>query len=665
MTEAPSSKGAPQTARLEAAIRQAARQEQFLDIVSRDEAWARWTKAFALKPLGMESVALAQGLGRVLAETVRAPEDAPFFDRSNVDGFALRAADTLAATEAQPKILRLNGEVLACGMAPQIEIRPGTATTIATGGMIPRGADAVVMIEHTAFREGPSGPEVEITRAAAPGQFVTHAGSDIAKGETLLHAGQILGAREIAMLAATGLSEICVWRKPKVAVLSTGDELLPPGGKIAPGRVFDSNGAAIAAFVAENGGEPIACGIFRDDLATLEKAFRDALAKADIVVLSGGTSKGAGDLSQKVLARLENVEIAVHGVALKPGKPLCLAVAGGKPVAVLPGFPTSAMFTFHAFVAPVVRALAGLPSHDDVAVEATMPVRLPSERGRTEFAMVSLSAGEEGLKAFPLGKGSGAVTAFGRADGFVEIAALADGLPAGAPVPVKLISKTARAPDLTVAGSHCVGLDILLERLAEKGMRDVRLMAIGSMGGLSAARRGECDLAPIHLMDEKTGGYNRHLMGDGLTLVEGWRRVQGLVFRRDDPRFIGKPVEEAVVAALADETCLMVNRNQGAGTRIVIETLLKRARPPGYFNQPKSHNAAAAAIAQGRADWGVAIETVARDYGLGFTPIGEEHYDFALVEARSDRPAVALFLETLRDKETRRRLVAAGFTPAP
>ncbi len=644
------------------AVRAAARQEQFLDVIAADAAKARFERHLDLSPLPAETVALDATLGRVLAADVAAPTDVPPFDRSNVDGFALRAADTAGATEATPRRLALNAQVLVCGRAPRIAVAPGTATTIATGGVVPRGADAVMMIEHTELIEAREGPAIDLRRAVAPGQFIAYAGSDIARGETLLRRGVRLSSREIGMLAACGFAEVSVVRRPRVAVLSTGDELVTPGNPLRPGAVYDSNGAILAAAVTEQGGEPAVYGAFPDDEAALAAVLRRALTECDMVVLSGGTSKGAGDLSYRVVSQHGEPGVIVHGVALKPGKPLCLAVAEGKPIAVLPGFPTSAIFTFHAFIAPVIRAKAGLPTEAAVTVEATVPMRIPSELGRKEFVLVALAQGADGPIAFPIPKGSGSVTTFSQADGFLEVDALASAVDAGTRTSVTLIGQS-HAPDLVIAGSHCVALDVVLGALSDQGVA-ARSIAIGSLGGVAAVRRGECDFAPIHLMDPATGIYNEQYAGDGLMLVRGWQRMQGIVYRSGDARFEGRTAQDALKAALADPACLMVNRNAGAGTRVLIDQLLGKARPAGYGNQPRSHNAVAAAVAQGRADCGVAIASVAAMYGLGFLPLAPENYDFLLVESRRARPAVAAFLKALADPAVRRQITALGMVPA-
>jgi putative molybdopterin biosynthesis protein len=646
-------------------------QQQFLQVLDRDEAERRFRSALNLVPLGIEMVALDAALGRVLAADVVSLVDVPSFDRANVDGFAVIAEDTYGASEEVPRMVTLADEVLHTGVVPTTVVMRGHAAAIATGGMMPRGADAVVMVEHADAQPVASGAgqtwQLRVGRAVASGNGVSFAGTDITAGETVLRRGQVLTSRDTGVLAAIGVAGVDVWRRPVVAILSTGDEIIAPGQPMEPARVYDSNAQILADAVRELGAEPLRLGIVRDDAEALRAAVREAVAAADVVLLSGGTSKGAGDVSYRVVAELTDPGIVAHGVALKPGKPICLAVTRGKPVVVLPGFPTSAIFTFHEFVAPVLRAMAGRPDDQRATVLARLAVRVNSEVGRTEYLLVGLveqvsgSAGEPTLTAYPMGQGSGSVTAFSRADGFTTIARHEEIVPAGTTMTVQLLGQGLQLADLVVIGSHCVGLDYLLGVLQQQGVR-TKFLAVGSLGGLEAARRGECDVAGVHLLDPATGEYNRPFLGSGLTLVPGYGRMQGIVFRHGDVRFEGRTVVDGVEAALADPSCVMVNRNQGSGTRVVIDGLLGGAKPPGHAVQPRTHNAVAAAVAQGRADWGVTIDTVARRAGLGFIPVQHEQYDFVVPAARAQRAAVQTFCAVLRDPLTRDALTGLGMT---
>ena len=407
--------------------------------------------------------------------------------------------------------------------------------------MLPRGADAVVMIEHADVHGG----NVVIRRAVSPGSGISFAGSDIAAGETVLRVGTVLTSRETGVLAAIGENRVAVCRQPRVAIISTGNEIIAPGEPMRPAHVYDSNSQILADAVRELGGLPHFCGIVRDDLDELRKVLHAALAESDVVLLSGGTSKGQGDLCYRVVAELTDPGIVAHGVALKPGKPLCLAATSGKPVVILPGFPTSAIFTFHEFVAPVIVRLAGRPPQSQETLTATLAVKTNSEIGRTEYLLVGLVETEQGLSAFPMGKGSGSVTTFSRADGFVTIPRHVEIIEAGEPVEVRLIGRGLALADLVVIGSHCLGLDYLLSELQRRGVTaTVKLLTVGSSAGLAAAKRGECDLAGIHLLDPTTGEYNRPFLSEGLTLVEGYRRLQGIVFRRGDARFEGRSITD-------------------------------------------------------------------------------------------------------------------------
>lgn len=295
-------------------------QDQFLDVIDRDEAERRFHAALDLRPLAAEIISLDAALYRVLARDVLAPIDVPGFDRSNVDGFAVRAEDTFGSNDEQPAILHLNAETLSTGVAPKQTVSAGSATAIATGAVVPRGADAVVMIEFTEIIQ----QRLHVSRPVTPGANITFAGTDIGRGETVLRRGELLTSRETGVLAALGIRSVSVVRRPRVAIVSTGDEIIAPGTPMQTGQVYDSNAVILADAVRELGGEPAAFGIVPDDRKALESVLRNAL-ECDVLLLSGGTSKGPGDVSYRVIAELGQPGIIVHGVALKPGKPLCLA----------------------------------------------------------------------------------------------------------------------------------------------------------------------------------------------------------------------------------------------------------------------------------------------------------------------------------------------------
>ncbi len=643
-------------------------QEQFLQVVDRDEAEQRFRAALDLTPRGIERIPLDQALGRILAADVLAPVDVPSFDRSNVDGFAVVAEDTFGASEEVPRALRLIQEHIHTGVVPATSLSRGDAAAIATGGMVPRGADAVVMVEHADVRSG----VLRVARAVTAGAGVSFAGTDVTTGETVLRQGQLLTSRDTGVLAAIGVAYVDVWRKPVVAILSTGDEIIAPGEPMQPARVYDSNAQVLSDAVREAGGEPARLGIVGDDVTVLRGRLRQALEFADVVLVSGGTSKGAGDVSFRVVAELRDPGIVAHGVALKPGKPICLAATAGRAVVVLPGFPTSAIFTFHEFVAPVLRMLAGRAAEERAVVQARLAVKVNSEIGRTEYLLVGLvdtrdSGGVLGqadgtaatLAAYPMGQGSGSVTTFSRADGFATIDRHQEIVEAGTIVDVQLLGRDLQLAELVVIGSHCIGLDYLLGEFHRRGVR-TKFLAVGSVAGLDAARRGECDLAGVHLLDVATGEYNRPFLTDELELIRGYGRLQGIVFRPGDERFDGRSAEDAVAGALKDARCVMVNRNPGSGTRALIDRLLGGLRPSGYAVQPRNHHAVAAAVRQKRADWGVTLDTVARGAGLGFIPIQAEQYDFIVPRARLQRPAVQAFKALLQDSAVRAALQRLG-----
>ncbi|MDP6655042.1 MAG: molybdopterin biosynthesis protein [SAR324 cluster bacterium] len=640
------------------------KQQQFLNLATAEEAEERFWEAVQPQPLGEELVMLEDAHGRILACDIVARHNVPYFDRSNFDGFALRAEDTFGAQETAPVLLTLNPEILACGVVPQEDVAPGTATTISTGGVLPRGADGVVMIENTFPLKNaePAENMIQVLKPIVPNAGVSLAGSDIGAGEVVLRIGELLGYRETGTLAALGEANVSVWRRPKVAVISTGDELIAPGEQMEMGKVYDSNSTVIAHAVEELGCEAVRFGIVPDDEAQLETVLRNALA-LDFVLLSGGTSKGEGDLNYRVFEKFRNPGVLVHGVSLKPGKPLCLAVLDGIPAAILPGFPTSSTFTFSKFIAPVLRKLAGLTPERSAHVQANVPLRLNSDKGRTEFNLVHLVRNEDGFSAYSTGKGSGSITGFARADGFMEIPRTTEMLEAGEETTIHLLGESTRPSDLIIIGSHCVGLDFLLGEMQKRGV-SCKFLAVGSMGGILAAQRGECDLAGTHLLDVASNQYNSHLLTAELALIKGYRRSQGLLFRKDDSRFalVKQNIQETIRQLMENQNVRMINRNLGSGTRVLLDRLLAGQRPSGFFQEAKSHNSVAAAIAQKRADWGIAIRSVAEDSGLDFFPMQDEEYDFIIPNKRLNRPEVRQFINLLQEANIQSQLNKLGLS---
>lgn len=605
-----------------------------------------------MNPLGSEVVALPECLGRILAVDVVASTNVPCFDRSNFDGYAVDSNDTIGASENAPAFLNLRPESIAAGDGCDFQLNANEAASVSTGGMIPRRANAVCLVEHTDVQQADGSERLVIKKSVFPGSGISFAGTDISHGETVLRAGQHLTSRETGVLAAIGETEACVFRRPKVAVISTGNEIIAPGQEMKPGLVYDSNARMIADAVRELGGEAIEMGIAIDDLQQLNSIVQQALENADIILLSGGTSKGDGDLSYQVVSKFNDPGIVAHGVALKPGKPICLAVTKQKPVVVLPGFPTSAIFTFHEFVAPVIRKFAGAGTEEKRVVNATLATKANSEIGRTEYLLVGLTKqanpnSESSFRAFPMGKGSGSVTTFSQADGFITIDRHTEIIDANSVVDVQLIGRDIRPADLVVIGSHCVVLDKILSKVQRAGFQ-VKFIAVGSMGGLRAVQNGDCDVAGIHLLDAKSGQYNAPFLSDDLMLLTGYQRTQGFVFRKADHRFANQQGREAIESAIRNPSCLMINRNQGSGTRILIDQLISQiddsgTKPLGYEKQTSNHHAVCAAIAQNRADWGIAIEAAVNDLSLSFLPIENECYDFVVQNNRKANPALDLF----------------------
>jgi putative molybdopterin biosynthesis protein len=390
----------------------------FKKLVSFDEAKQIIAKNFSPKPVGKEAVPLEHAYNRVLAEDVVAPIAVPPFNRSTVDGYAVRAQDTFGADEDSPITLKLRGRVKV-GEPPKVIIEKGMAAKIVTGAVLPEGADAVVMFENTVEKEG----LVMVYTSVSKGDNVMKAGSDISKGEAVLKKGWALTAYEIGVLAALGITKIKVYRRPRVAVISTGAEIIEPGKPLSTGKIYDINAYALGAAVLECGSEPLNLGIVEDESHKIEEALKKALSTADLVITSGGVSVGPTDIIPKVLNTMGKPGVIVCGIAIKPGKPATIAVIDGKPIFSLPGNPASALLVFHLFVRPILLGMAGRPMEQPKTLRALAATRMFAARGRRTFVTVRLTRDKTGeFVASPVPFGlSGAIMTLSKADGFIEI----------------------------------------------------------------------------------------------------------------------------------------------------------------------------------------------------------------------------------------------------
>ena len=369
-------------------------------------------------PLGSEEVPLSEAYNRVLRENVVSSLDIPPFNRSTVDGFAVKAEDTFGAEENQPLTLSIGGAVN-IGEPPKICLAKGEAAVIATGAPIPDGADAVVMVEDTDMKTG----ELRVYRAVTKDANVMKRGTDIRKGETVLKMGQVLGAPEIGVLAALGLATVKVQKTPCVAVLSTGGEIIEPGKDLPYGKIYDINAYSLSTAVRESGGKPVNLGVVPDDKTALRKALQHALRSADMVLTSGGVSVGPHDIMPQIVDSLGEPGVLVSGIAVKPGKPTTIALVGKKPVFSLPGHPTSALLIFQLLARPIIQIMSGKPATKPKTIKASAATRMFSARGRRTYVMVKLKRKKKNRLVAELVEtgASGAITTLAKADGFVEI----------------------------------------------------------------------------------------------------------------------------------------------------------------------------------------------------------------------------------------------------
>jgi len=627
----------------------------FRDLCSLEDAFSTLEENWRPEALSTERVPITDSVGRVLANDIHSAIDVPGFDRAAMDGFAVRAEDTFTADEQHPVQLRVLGRVDAGDAADHL-VSIGDAVEVATGAPVPRGANAVVMVEFTKSTSN----GVAIYKPVTPGENIAGAGTDIAAGELLLRKLQKLTSRDIGLLAGIGLEQVEVYRKPRVTVFSSGNELIAQGQPLAFAKLYDINGPTLLASILDCGGDPSFMGVLPDDYSILKSRIESALASADIVLTSGSTSSGPGDMIYRVVDELGEPGVLVHGLTLKPGKPALIGLVRGKPIFGLPGYPTSALMIFHILVAPFIRRLGNMSDVEPTKVSASSPMKFSKARGRRELVPVQIiTQPNNKLLAYPMQSGSGAVSSFSMADGFADIPETQEFIDEGEELEIELFGKELVLPSLVAIGSHCIGIDIAFALLRRADSRFLgRTINVGSTGGFHAVQRGEADLAGVHLLDEKTGEYNTpfvrffHLENSAV-LVRGYNREQGLMVKPGNPAAI-KSIEDVVKSRVR-----FVNRNRGSGTRLLIDKHFRElalnedistitSRVDGYGYEVKSHSAVAAAIKNDRADVGYGIRTAAVLAGLDFVKTDDERYDFLIPRSRLAKPSVKAFLDLLR-----------------
>jgi putative molybdopterin biosynthesis protein len=613
--------------------------KEFRELISVDKAHEIISKLTLVRRT--EKIALQRALGRTLAEDVTSRVDVPSFDRAAMDGFALIARDTYSAREDAPVRLPLLGSIEA-GVLPKFEVHSGQAVEIATGAMMPKGANAEVMIEHV----GVEAKGIAIKKPVTIHENVISAGSDVMAGELVLRRGAVLTERDIGALATIGCREVNVFEQPRVGILATGNEIVPPGSALTPGKVYDVNTYSVGAAVEASGGKPLYYGIVGDDIDQIERVIADALYECDMVISSGSTSAGQGDVVYRIA---EKGKLLAHGVSIKPGKPLIIAELEGKPFFGLPGYPVSALMVYYVFIDPFIRGGAK-PSRK---VRARLGIEVHSEP-RHQLLPVNLVRS----LAYPVFASSDAITTL-LSDGFLEIPEHTEILDENEEVEVTLFGEF-ELTDLMFIGSHDIGVDILFQMIEDVAPH-IKVVNVGSQGGLVAVRKGIADIAGTHLLSA-SGEYNLPFLQEfglhNVALVKGYMRQQGIITRKGE-----------MISLDSLPEMQFINRNAGSGTRVLTDTLLQKIATTrglaldeftqsikGYDYEARTHSAVASAVKFGKADAGIGIKPVADLNGLEFHPLADEEYDFVIPLNRFEELPITRFLQALRSQEFASRL---------
>lgn len=615
-----------------------------------EEALAEYMEALeaagALKPQ-IEWVDTYESLGRQTAGPVFAKCCSPLFNAAAMDGIAVRAAATKGASESRPLTLKLGEDY----------------KIVDTGDPVKAPFDAVIMAEDIIEMDDET---VQILASVPGWNHVRSIGEDIVAGEMILQTGHCIRPVDLGVLLASGNLQVPVYKKPQVAIIPTGTEIIQPKDEPQEGDIIDSNSGMFAGQVTEAGGVPNRMPIVEDDYEKIKKTILQALETNDMVLINAGSSAGTEDYTVHILREIG--QVVVHGVAMKPGKPVILAIVNGKPVIGLPGYPVSAYLAFENFTEPVLQHLSGhgvsASAESKNLVKAVISRRMVSSLKHREYVRVKVGKVGGKLVAAPLARGAGAAMSLVRADGFCIIPQNSEGYEAGETVEVELYKDLKEIENTVVSiGSHDMIMDVISDMMAS-GYRNMYLSSthVGSMGGLMALQRGETTIAPTHLLDEADGRYNeailKQLFGSGrIALIKGVDRIQGIMVKKGNPLGI-RGVEDLTRVRY-------VNRQRGAGTRVLLDYKLKQVgiRPEeidGYDKEAATHMAVAALVASEEIDAGMGIKPAADAMGLDFIQVGVEEYDFAIDRQNLQLPQVQAFLEILRSPAFHAKLDELG-----
>jgi putative molybdopterin biosynthesis protein len=593
----------------------------------------------------IESIHVDKGLDRRTANPVFAAHSSPSYNAAAMDGIAVRFHDLDAASEASPVILE-----------------PGRFQPVNTGNAVEEPFNGVVMIEDVQYLENGS---VELVNPATPWQHVRSVGEDIVATELIIPEGHRIRPIDQGAMLASGVTEIDVLARPSVTVVPTGSDLISPGEPGKPGDIIEFNSRILCGDLSSWGADARAHAPVPDDPAALREAISAAVLTSDIVVTNAGASVGTKDFSTQVLGELGRV--VVHGVAIKPGKPVILAIVGNTPVIGLPGYPVSAVLTMRLFLKDMIHSFLGLEPPAPVTVQAVTSRPMHSPMGVDQFVRVTLGSVGDTLIATPSGKGAGSVMSMVRADGLLTIPARSEGVGAGEHVTIELLrSRSEISSTLISIGSHDNILDVLANQL-HRLKAPIRLSSahVGSMGGIMAIKRGEAHIAGSHLLDEDTGEYNvsfikRFLGGIPLKLVNLCYREQGLIVASGNPKKIQNFND------ISENGHLFINRQKGAGTRLLTDQILRESgldpeQIPGYDHEEYTHMNVAAAVASGSVDTGMGIRAAALALGLDFVPVAEERYDLIIPEQFITDHRILAALDIIREhKDFRENVLALG-----